>query len=131
MRPIIALFITVFVLSGCRTDDAARIYANPDRVWLLKELGGAPFPATATLTFPKEGEIAGEGPCNRYFGALTAAYPAFATGPVGSTRMACPNLRAETVFFTALESATQAEVSDDTLVLSGPRGLRLVFRPPA
>ena len=48
----------------------------------LAELDGAPFDATATIRFPEEGRIAGEGPCNLYSAAQGAPYPWFAPGPI-------------------------------------------------
>jgi heat shock protein HslJ len=125
MRTLALLAILVSGLSGCGTDAP---YDDPDRVWTLKELANSPFPATATLTFPKAGEVAGAGPCNRYFGAMTATYPAFTAGPIGSTRIACPELAAEAAFLDALQSATTSQVTEDTLLLTNPAGLRMVFK---
>jgi len=126
MRTLITALLTVLSLSACRADEMA--YGGPDRIWTLKQLNGATFPAAATLTFPKEGEIVGQGPCNRYFGAMTAPYPQFDAGPIGSTRMACPDMAAETAFLAALDAATQASVLDDTLTLSNADGIEMVFK---
>lgn len=120
--------IAVSMTAACRADDAPRIYGGADRIWELKQLGGAPFPARATLTFPKADQIAGEGPCNRYFGGLKGPYPAFDAGPIGSTRRGCPDGAAETVFLTALEAATISKVDKKTLVLTGPDGTEMVFK---
>jgi heat shock protein HslJ len=102
-------------------------YDTPDQVWSLTELDGKPFAATATLTFPEAGKIAGKAPCNRYFGALPGTYPAFKPEKVGATRMACPDLQAETVFFQALAAMTTANVAGNTLTLTGPDGRNMVF----
>lgn len=126
MKPIIAAVLMALTLTACRGDDTTRAF-GPDRVWTLKQLNGTPFPARATLTFPKAGEIAGQGPCNRYFGAMSAPYPQFSAGPIGSTRMACPEMAAETAFLAALQAAISADAADDTLTLSGPDGLTMVF----
>lgn len=128
MKQIFTAASLLLALIACRPDETVRAYGGADRVWALKELGGATFPAEATLTFPKEGEIAGQGPCNRYFGAMKAPYPWFDAGPIGSTRMACPNLPAETAFLKALEAATLSEVAGDTLILSNTEGLEMVFK---
>jgi heat shock protein HslJ len=127
MKPILPLILLLASLAACRGDDSARVYDNPDQIWTLKSMGGAAFPVTATLTFPKSGEIAGQAPCNRYFGALNAHYPSFETGPIGSTRMACPDMDAEPAFLVALEAATTAQVDGDTLTLSNTDGLEMVF----
>lgn len=128
MRSPVVVVAILAALGACRNDETLRAYGGADRVWTLKELGGAQFPATATLTFPKQGEIAGQGPCNRYFGAMDVPYPWFDAGPIGSTRMACPDMAAETAFLTALESATLSEVAGDTLILSNTDGLEMVFK---
>lgn len=122
-----ATLFLVLALSACR-GDAADTFGGPDRVWALHTLNEMPFAAPATLTFPKAGEISGQGPCNRYFGALNSSYPAFSAGPIGSTRRACPELAAEAIFFEALQAATQAFRKDGTLVLSNPDGLEMVFK---
>ncbi|WP_298858329.1 META domain-containing protein [uncultured Sulfitobacter sp.] len=127
MKTLLILTIFVTALTACRQDETVRAYGGGDRTWALKILNDAPFPATATLTFPKTGEIAGHGPCNRYFGAMTAPYPWFDTGPIGSTRMACPDLEVETVFLQALEAATLSEVLGDVMILSNTEGLEMVF----
>ncbi len=128
MRTFITIALLLTSLTACRADETVRAYGGADQVWTLKELNGATFPTTATLTFPKAGEIAGQGPCNRYFGAMKSPYPWFDAGPIGSTRMACPNLAAETAFLSALEAATVSEVAGDTLILSNTDGLEMVFK---
>ena len=128
MKMFITMAALAASLTACRTVDPVEVFGDADRVWTLKLLNGAPFPARATLTFPKQGEIAGDGPCNRYFGAMSAAYPAFNAGPIGSTRMACPEMSAETAFLAALEVATLSQAEDETLVLSNPDGLEMVFK---
>ncbi len=128
MRSVIALLLLTLSLVACRSDDPMRAYEDPDRVWSLKELDGAPFPATATMRFPKTGQIVGQGPCNRYFGAMTAQYPLFDAGPIGSTRMACPTGTAETAFLAALEVMYRARVEGDALILTSPDGREMVFK---
>lgn len=128
MKALFTMALVVASLAACRADETVRAYGGADRVWTLKLLNGANFPARATLTFPKAGEIAGEGPCNRYFGAMKVPYPWFEAGPIGSTRMACPEMAAETAFLAALEAATLSEVAGDTLMLSNTDGLEMVFK---
>lgn len=128
MKALFTMALVVASLAACRADETVRAYGGADRVWTLKLLNGANFPARATLTFPKTGEIAGEGPCNRYFGAMKVSYPWFEAGPIGSTRMACSEMAAETAFLAALEAATLSEVAGDTLMLSNTDGLEMVFK---
>ncbi|MEP1767892.1 MAG: META domain-containing protein [Sulfitobacter sp.] len=128
MKIAFALAVALVTLSACNKDETVRAYGGGDHIWILSELNHAPFPAHATLTFPKTGEIAGDGPCNSYFGTMEAPYPWFAVGPIGSTRMACPTLAAETMFLNALEAATLSEIAGKTLILSNTDGLHMVFK---
>ncbi|MEH6645223.1 META domain-containing protein [Sulfitobacter sp.] len=128
MKWFTSIALLVVSLTACRADDFQRIYGGADRVWLLKELNGAPFPVRATLTFPKAGEIAGEGPCNRYFGGMKAPYPTFDAGPIGSTRRGCPEIEAEIAFLAALETATNSKVDGETLVLTSSDGTKMLFK---
>lgn len=127
MKTLFTLTLLLAALSACRKDETLRAYGGGDRTWALKILNDSPFPATATLTFPKAGEIAGQGPCNRYFAAMTVPYPWFDVGVIGSTRMACPDHEAETAFLQALEAATLSEVLGDVMILSNTEGLEMVF----
>ncbi|MGV6811145.1 MAG: META domain-containing protein, partial [Brevirhabdus sp.] len=104
------MILLTSLLAACGPDETISGYVGTDTVWTLQELDGTPFPHRATLSFPEEGKIAGQAPCNRYFGAQTAPYPWFKVDGVGSTKMACPALDQEQVFFTALSAMTLAEV---------------------
>lgn len=114
-------------LTACSADESIAAYGASGKVWTLVELDGAPFAATATLTFPEPGQIAGRAPCNQFFGSQTAPYPWFETGPLGSTMMACPDLAAESQYLTALSEMTLSEVSGPTLILSNDAGRSMVF----
>ncbi|UYV36653.1 META domain-containing protein [Rhodobacteraceae bacterium D3-12] len=104
----------------------------PGHVWQLIELNGAPFTARATLTFPEPGKLAGQAPCNRYFGKMWGDYPWFKAGQIGATRRACPELAAEQAFLKALGEMSQADASDSHLLLTGAGRQSMVFRlmPP-
>jgi heat shock protein HslJ len=109
------------VLAGCiATADTAPVYR-------LVSLDGQPFTASATLAFA-EGSIGGEGPCNRWSARLLSSPPAFRIGPVIATERACPDLAAEQDFFLALAVMQTAATTGDTLTLTSPDGLVMVFR---
>jgi len=114
-------------LGSCNADETVAGYGGADRLWELTELDGQPFDQRATLTFPETGKISGQAPCNRYFAAMEAPYPWFHAGPVAATRMACPELDAETAFLSALADMTQSEVSGDVLILRNDTGREMVF----
>lgn len=115
------------LLCACAADETISGYAGVGSAWQLTALDGAPWTASGTLEFPEAGRIAGQAPCNRYFATQTAPYPWFDSGPVGASRMACPDLDAETDFFAALEAMTLSEVTGNTLILSNDAGREMVF----
>ncbi|MDU8943911.1 META domain-containing protein [Ovoidimarina sediminis] len=115
-------------LAACAGDETISGYADRDATYLLSDLFGEPFDATATISFPEEGQIAGTGPCNAYSAAQSAPYPWFEPGPIAATRRACPDLSAEAAFLAALETMTLSEVTGDVLILSDEDGREMVFR---
>ncbi len=126
MRILIALLI--FTLTGCKYDDTISGYVDQRAEWVLVELDGKPFPASATITFPSKGRIAGQAPCNRYSATQSAPRPWFEAGPVMSTKMACADIAAEQRFFKALGEMTLVDVLGNVLVLSNDAGREMVFR---
>ncbi|MEL7254460.1 MAG: META domain-containing protein [Pseudomonadota bacterium] len=109
-------------------DETLSGYGASDVTWVLTEIDSAAFEARAELTFPEEGRIQGQAPCNSFSGAQTVPYPWFKAEEIAVTRMACPDLPAETAFFDALQAMTLAEVGGDTLFLSNDDGRKMVFR---
>lgn len=116
------------LLAACAGDESLRAYGGEGVIWALESLDGTAFSAPATLGLPEPGRAVGQGPCNRWFAAQTAVYPWFALGPIGATRMACPDLAAEQQYFDALSAMTLSEIVGDTLVLSTEEGREMVFR---
>ena len=119
--------IALTLLAACK-DETISGYVAEDAVWRLETINGTSFNARATLTFPDPGKIAGQAPCNRYFGAQTAPYPWFTVQRIISTKRACPDLKAETVFFKALKKMALSEVAGSTLILSNDSGDEMLFR---
>lgn len=118
------IFLTA---AGCYGDETVSGYATAEATYVLKELNGEPFNARATITFPEQGKVAGEGPCNSWIAEQSAPYPWIRLGPVTTTRMSCPDLHTETGFFAALSAVTLAEFSGPALLLSDDTGPKLVF----
>ncbi|MGC3938402.1 META domain-containing protein [Roseobacter sp. EG26] len=130
-KMIFPALISLIALAGCRPDETVSAYGAAGKTWQLVELNGQTVDQIATLTFPEEGRIAGEGPCNSYSAAMTVPYPWFEAGPIASTRRACPDLDFEADYFTALSEMTLSEVLGDTLILSTPEGAQMVFKSGA
>lgn len=119
--PLIAL------LPDCTGDETLTGYGAAEQVFILKSINDVPYPARATITFPEEGKIAGQAPCNSYVATQEVPYPWFKTGPIRATKRACPDLNAETDYLTALARMTLSEVSGHILILSTSDGEKLVF----
>lgn len=125
----LALLIPALIaLPACRSDETPAGYGGTERIWVLSELDGSPFEARVTMQFPEEGKIAGDAPCNRYFGEMSAPYPQFDGTKIASTRRACPEMAAEQRFLSALSTMTQSEILGDTLTLRNEAGNEMVFK---
>lgn len=115
-------------LAACSGDETISAFADPEAVYALQEVDGAPWTSRGTIAFPEPGVVTGQAPCNRYNAAQTAPYPWFELGPVAATLLACEDLAAEGTFLASLAEMTIAEVSGDTVILSNDAGRQMVFR---
>lgn len=120
--------IAALSLSACQTDETVTAYGGANKLWVLQALDGQPFATPANLRFPDTGQIAGQGPCNAFSASQTAPYPWFGTGPLAATKRACPDLSAESAYFTALQEMTQVEILEDTMILSNDAGREMLFK---
>jgi heat shock protein HslJ len=71
------------------------------------------------IRFEVDGGIKGHGGCNAFFGSLEQTETGIAFGPIGATRMACPEpiMNREISFFEILEKTTSFMSGKDTLHL--------------
>lgn len=99
-----------------------------DTAFTLKKVNGSAIDYSANIRFLPDGKVAGSAPCNRYFSVNKVPYPWFELGPIGSTKMACPELQHESAFLKALARMTLAEVSGNVLLLSNDADESLEFR---
>lgn len=96
------------------------------------ELDGQPFAAKAMIGLPVDGRIEGQGPCNRFFAEVTDGGAGLTIGPVGATKMACPDLRAEAALFQTLAEIVRIEPqADGTVIFFDDKGPRIVVKPAA
>lgn len=120
--------VALMALASCFKDETVSGYADPEAVYRLEEISGSTFPAAATITFPEEGTVAGEGPCNHWSASQSAPYPWFEIGPILSTKRACADLDAEARFFEALGTMTLVETQGALVLLSNDEDQTMVFR---
>ena len=87
--------------------------------WQPKYIGAEAVPDDAGLfvRFELDGSIKGHGGCNSFFGSLEKKDSDLSVGPLGSTRMACPEpiMSRESAFLEALQQTTVFEVSGERL----------------
>lgn len=113
--------------TACVGDESVAKYGAAGKVWVLSEIDGKSFLPRATMEFDRSGLISGQAPCNRYSAQQKAPYPWFEAGPAMATKMACPDLKAESVFFQALGEMSLSEVTKNTLILSNDAGRTMIF----
>jgi heat shock protein HslJ len=126
MRLVLAV-VALSVLGYCK-DETVTGHGGAEKVWHLESLDGVGFAARATLEFPAEGELRGEGPCNSYSGEQAVPYPWFSAEGVAATERACPELAQEAAYLAALGEMTLVEVLGDVMILSNDAGREMVFR---
>lgn len=124
----LALAAVTLLAASCSPDESISGQAQPSDVFVLQTLDGAAVPARITLSFPEPGRIAGEAPCNRYFGRQTAPLPWVEIDQIGATKRACPDLALESRYLQALQDMTLIELTGDTLVLTSDAGREMTFR---
>jgi heat shock protein HslJ len=84
------------------------------------------------VEFKPDGEVAGYGGCNRFFGGYKISGDSIAIGPLASTRMGCPEtLDTEIAFFRALEGAKTFTQDGNGLTLFDAGGRTLAQFLPA
>jgi heat shock protein HslJ len=77
-----------------------------------------------TFEFDNEGNIAGDGSCNRFGGSCEIEGDKIEVGPLRSTRRACETeiMQQEHKFLALLGAATTWAIDGDELILTAPEG---------
>ncbi|KAF0115396.1 MAG: hypothetical protein FD150_1064 [Rhodobacteraceae bacterium] len=111
-------------LAACVTPALSNDITGID--WHLVGLEGQQVAWEASLRLDGD-KVTGMAPCNRFFGTNTAALPDVSFGAIGATKMACPDLAAESVFFEAMQAMQRSELDQGHLFLIGPEGRIMEF----
>lgn len=121
-----ALFLSVFGLLSCQSPSAT----TPEKPAVSNmSLAGSEWGTSMErqfVSFGTNGKITGNGGCNRFFGTYSQDGDTLEIGPLGSTKMACANLRQEQTFFQTLNATRTIEASHLRLVLKGADGEALL-----
>ena len=74
------------------------------------------------ISFLKEGKIAGETGCNRFFGDFRAEGHSLTFANMGSTRMMCPQMEFENAYLNSLSNVASFTTDEDTMTLKDKEG---------
>jgi len=91
--------------------------------WLPVTVGDEAIPEDSGMfiSFEVDGSINGHGGCNKFFGSLEQTDSGIGVGPLGGTRMACPEeiMDRETAFMDAVAKTRNFQSSRDGMSLLG------------
>lgn len=119
--------IILSILTACFKDETVSGQTEGTDVWFLKTLNETNVTTHITISFPEQGRITGQAPCNQYFGSQTVPLPWFKVTELTTSKMACPTLDLEVQYFNLLQDITTAEITKDMLILRTDAGKLLVF----
>jgi len=134
----VVLYMTIF-LQSCMKQTTVPPVADEATIeniqWYLTEVDGSPVLPMADarqphiLMDPLENQARGFAGCNTFFSSYEREGFSLTFGPVGATRMACPDLEMglETSIFKALESTRTGKMENDSLLLMGGDGVLARF----
>jgi putative lipoprotein len=124
MKILLPLLLTITTSLAMETNKAS--VALPGSAWQVTTFAGQTPLADHPITFEfdNEGNIAGDGSCNRFGGSCKIEGDKIKVGPLRSTRRACePDImQQEHKFLALLGAATTWAMDSDELVLTAPDG---------
>ena len=124
MKLLLPLLLTITTSLAIETNQAP--VKLPDSAWQVTTFAGQTPLADHPITFEfdNEGNIAGDGSCNRFGGSCKIKGDKIEVGPLRSTRRACePDImQQEHKFLSMLSSATAWSTDGDELILAAPEG---------
>jgi heat shock protein HslJ len=90
--------------------------------WRLEDLGGKGVldRVQATLAFPEQNKVAGNGSCNRFFGSVELKGETIRFGQLASTLMACSSdavSKQESTYLGALKNAERLSLEGPWLLI--------------
>ena len=119
--------IILSILTACFKDETVSGQTEGTDIWLLKTLNETNVTTRITISFPEQGHIAGQAPCNQYFGLQTVPLPWFKVTELTASKMACPAFELEAQYFGLLQDMTTAEITGNMLILRSDEGKSLIF----
>lgn len=120
------LFLLLICFNQSKAEQTVPVITGiEDTKWQLVELSNEPVSPLAGEKRPHilldstQKKATGFAGCNNFFGGYDIDEDALTFGPVGSTRMACPDLQLslETEFLSALDQTNQWKIESEVLLL--------------
>jgi heat shock protein HslJ len=138
----LASVVLLVLLTGCAgadkpaADPADEAVASADPLdgssWRLLHVRKTSVPDGVTITAEfAAGRVSGRAGCNRYFAGYRADGGVLEIGPVGATKMMCPDevMAWEHEFTASLEAAATYRMEGDRLLIIRADGEHLTFAP--
>ena len=117
-------------LKGMKSSDDLKVLAPEqlaDIAWRATAIGEMRLDEDSGIhvQFDADGQVTGNSGCNRFFGSYELQEGKLSIGPLGATRMACPEpaMSFEISFLAALQSADTAARADDRLAIRNADGV--------
>ena len=134
MKLLLPLLLTITTSLAMETNQAP--VRLPGSAWQVTTFAGQPPLADHPITFEfdNEGNIAGDGSCNRFGGSCKIEGDKIEVGPLRSTRRACePDImQQEHRFLALLGAATKWAMDGNEIILTAREGeIRAIRQAPA
>lgn len=118
-------------LNGCGGEPATLLHG----AWLITEIDGKPIIAgsSPSLNFETDGQINGNGSCNRFFGGYQLSGEGLTVGNVGASMMMCDEalMNQESQVFKVLKELAGFEIADDGKLLLRTNGGQTMTAVPS
>ena len=120
MRQIVFCFLAVSLFFSCKPAEKSASLTGTK--WVLESMNGREVklkePTSEVFMTLEDGKVNGKAGCNSFFGSYELGEGnQLDFGPMGATKMACPDMDIEVFFFTMLDSTRIYTIEGNKLSL--------------
>ena len=120
MRQIVFYFLAVSLFFSCKPAEKSASLTGTK--WVLESMNGREVklkePTSEVFMTLEDGKVNGKAGCNSFFGSYELGEGnQLDFGPMGATKMACPDMDIEVFFFTMLDSTRIYTIEGNKLSL--------------